>query len=105
MLLLSKWNPAFAWLPVESIIHENQQAYYFAINASNAASESTEFIEFMLSAIKASLIEAINMSDDVSDGSDKSTLRWKKDGRAPESAHVYNNYRCSPTMRRFFDYG
>ena len=37
--LLSKWNPAFAWLPVESIIHENQQAYYAAINASNAAGE------------------------------------------------------------------
>ena len=23
-LLLSKWNPAFAWLPVESIIHDHQ---------------------------------------------------------------------------------
>ena len=27
-LLLSKWNPAFAWLPVESIIHDRQQEYY-----------------------------------------------------------------------------
>lgn len=34
-LLLSKWNPAFAWLPVESMIHANQRAYYDAINASN----------------------------------------------------------------------
>lgn len=24
MLLLSKWNPLFAWLPVESIIHDRQ---------------------------------------------------------------------------------
>ena len=77
-LLLSRWNPAFAWLPVESIIHENQQAYYAAINASNAAGESTNFIEFMLLAIKASLMEAINMSDDMSDGSDKSASRWRK---------------------------
>ena len=78
-LLLSKWNPAFAWLPVESIIHDRQQEYYDAINASNDAGESTVFIEFMLSAIKASLIEAISTSDEMSDGKmDKATLRWKK---------------------------
>ncbi len=78
-LLLSKWNPAFAWLPVESIIHDRQREYYDAINASNDAGESTVFIEFMLSAIKASLIEVINTSDEMSDGKmDKATLRWKK---------------------------
>ena len=78
-LLLSKWNPAFAWLPVESIIHDRQQAYYAAINASNAAGESTGFIEFMLSAIEASLIEVVNMSDKVSDGTmDRAAFRWSK---------------------------
>ena len=76
-LLLSKWNPAFAWLPVESIIHDRQQEYYDAINASNDAGVSTVFIEFMLSAIKASLMDAINTSDEMSDGKlDKATLRW-----------------------------
>ena len=78
-LLLSKWNPAFAWLPVESIIHNRQQEYYAAINASNDAGESTVFIEFMMSAIKASLMEAISTSDEMRDGKmDKATLRWKK---------------------------
>ena len=78
-LLLSKWNPAFAWLPVESIIHDRQQEYYDAINASNDAGESTVFIEFMLSAIKVSLMDAINTSDGMSDGKlDKATLRWNK---------------------------
>ena len=78
-LLLSKWNPAFAWLPVESIIHDRQQEYYAAINASNDAGESTVFIEFMLSAIKASLTDAINLSDGMSDGPmDKATMRWKQ---------------------------
>lgn len=76
-LLLSKWNPAFAWLPVESMIHANQRAYYDAINASNAAGSSTVFIEFMLSIIKASLIDSIKTSDEMSDGTmDKATLRW-----------------------------
>lgn len=78
-LLLSKWNPAFAWLPVESIIHDRQQEYYEAINASNNAGESTVFIEFMLSAIKASLMDAINASDEMSDGAmDKATVRWRQ---------------------------
>lgn len=78
-LLLSKWNPLFAWLPVESIIHHRQQEYYDAINASNDAGESTPFIGFMLSAIKASLIEAINLNDGMSDVKiNKATLRWNK---------------------------
>ena len=78
-LLLSKWNPTFAWLPVESIIHDRQQEYYAAINGSNDAGESTVFIEFMLSSIKASLIEAISASDAMSDGKmDKATMRWKQ---------------------------
>lgn len=55
--LLSEWDPLFAWLPVESMIHDRQQEYYDAINASNAAGESTVFVEFMLAAIKAALTE------------------------------------------------
>lgn len=82
-LLLSRWNPVFAWLPVESIIHDRQPEYYAAINASNEAGESTVFIEFMLSAIKASITEAMEVSDkmmdEMSDGKmDKATQRWKK---------------------------
>lgn len=78
-LLLSTWNPAFAWLPVESMIHARQQEYYAAINASNDAGESTIFIEFMLSAIKASLIDAVELSDEMSDGQiDKAAMRRRK---------------------------
>lgn len=70
-LLLSKWNPAFTWLPVESIIHDRQQEYYDAINASN----ETVFIEFMLSAIKAALVEADSSSDRAQN---RNTSRWNK---------------------------
>lgn len=78
-LLLSQWNSAFAWLPVESIIHDRQEDYYAAINASNDAGQSTIFVEFMLGAIHASLTDAIKTSDEMSDGTlDKTTLRWRK---------------------------
>jgi len=61
-LLLTQWKPLFAWLPVESIIHDRQDEYYAAINRSNYEGESTAFIEFMLSAIQEALIEAVQTS-------------------------------------------
>ncbi len=47
-LILYRWRPVFASLPVESLIRNNRSAYYSALNACNQAGESTEFIEFML---------------------------------------------------------
>mgnify|MGYP003179064851 FL=1 len=58
-LLLTQWKPMFAWLPVESMIHDRQDEYYQAINRSNNEAGSTVFIEFMLSAIKEALLEAV----------------------------------------------
>lgn len=57
-LLLTKWKPIFAWLPVESMIHDRQEEYYAAINQSNFDGESTAFIRFILSAIRDALKEA-----------------------------------------------
>jgi len=62
-LLLTQWKPMFAWLPVESIIHDRQDEYYQAINRSNNGAESTVFIEFMLSAIKEALLEAVQVGN------------------------------------------
>ena len=76
-LLLTKWKPMFAWLPVESIIHDRQDEYYAAINRSNYEGESTAFIEFMLSAIQESLIEAVQTSG-TAERMTIDELRWYK---------------------------
>lgn len=57
-LLLSGWNPLFAWLPIESMIQKNQQEYYKVINYCNQVCASTEFIAFMLDLMKEALEEA-----------------------------------------------
>ena len=57
-LILSKWNPLFAWLPIESMIYRCQSDYYNAINNCNNNCDSTEFVEFMLGIIKNALKEA-----------------------------------------------
>ena len=62
-LLLTQWKPIFAWLPVESMIHDRQDEYYQAINRSNNEAESTVFIKFMLSVIKEALLEAVQVGN------------------------------------------
>ncbi len=54
-LILYKYNPVFQYIPIESIIKENQQAYYLALEQSDKQGESTKFIEFMLAIIHNSL--------------------------------------------------
>lgn len=76
-LLLTKWKPLFAWLPVESIIHDRQAEYYKAINQSNCDGESTVFIMFMLSAIKEALMEAVETVG-VAENMSTAELRWYK---------------------------
>lgn len=75
-LLLSKWNSMFAWMPIESIIHDNQNEYYDAINISNSNGNSTVFIEFMLSVIKQALQEAVDVDEIRSEVETKNDLRW-----------------------------
>ena len=55
-LLLSRWRPALAWLPVESVIRERQQGYYRALAESNAAGSSESFVTFMLQVIREALL-------------------------------------------------
>jgi Fic family protein len=59
-LILSKWNELFAWLPVETVVYENQQGYYDALAISQKTGDSKSFIEFMLNAILQALEELPN---------------------------------------------
>ena len=56
-LILSKWNGLFAWLPVESVVYENQRHYYDALQIAAQKGDAQVFIEFMLDAILQALGE------------------------------------------------
>lgn len=79
-LLLTQWKPLFAWLPVESIIHDHQDEYYAAINRSNYEGESTAFIEFMLSAIQEALMEAAQTTGIAENMTTDELRRYKVEG-------------------------
>ncbi len=56
-LILTKFNPIFEYIPVESQIHAHQAEYYRVLEACDKKGESTEFIEWMLRIILRSLNE------------------------------------------------
>ena len=49
--LLSRWNPLFQFVPIESQIERFQDEYYDAIAVSTSQGSSTVFVEFMLNRI------------------------------------------------------
>lgn len=56
-LILSKWRPLFLALPLESVIKDNQENYYRALEEADKLAESTPFIHFMLSVIQQTLAQ------------------------------------------------
>ena len=56
-LILQKWQPIFAWLPIETLVHANQEEYYKVLQLADNAGESTLFVEFMLRMIRDALKE------------------------------------------------
>ena len=47
-LILARWNPLFADIPVASLVFEHQAEYYQAIRESTDKTDSAPFIAFML---------------------------------------------------------
>ncbi len=54
-LILMQQYPVFEYLPIESLIKENQAEYYKVLSQSDKLGSSTPFIEFMLGIILQSL--------------------------------------------------
>ena len=64
-LILSKWDPAFIWIPIETLILGKQQEYYDALAQAGKCGKSTVFIEFMLQLIHEALTSAAENPSDV----------------------------------------
>jgi Fic family protein len=63
-LILSQWNPLFAWMPVETLVHHNQALYYKALQDSHSGPvvDCRPFIDFMLDALANSLYKYIDVA-------------------------------------------
>lgn len=56
-LILSGWHPLFLSLPLESVIKDNQQDYYQALEQADQQANSTPFVHFMLEVIARTLAQ------------------------------------------------
>ena len=59
-LILSRWRALFAWLPVETLIREHQQAYYAVLREADSLGYADPVILFLLTAIREALAEIRN---------------------------------------------
>lgn len=62
-LILAKWNPIFANLPIESMVHARQQDYYHAIARSTELTDCASFVEFMLEAIHSAFTQGLTLNN------------------------------------------
>jgi Fic family protein len=61
-LILMQDYPVFEFLPFETLISKNQEAYYKALSNADKEGKSTKFIEYMLQMIDHSLVELLQNS-------------------------------------------
>jgi len=67
-LILSKWEPILAYLPVESVIRMRQTAYYEALADADRIARATTFIEFMLQALHDAMTEVLIKTSVITSG-------------------------------------
>ena len=84
-LILRKWNDLFAWLPVETLVHENQEEYYRVLQKADNAGDSTEFVEFMLGMIRNALKE---LRDNQNHGTNEANAEANRDANEAESGTI-----------------
>jgi Fic family protein len=65
-LVLYRWRPVLAYLPVETVIHERQEDYYRVLAEADNLAEATPFVEFILQALLDASREAVS-TDQVAD--------------------------------------
>lgn len=58
--LLASWKPIFKYIPIESVIKDNQEEYYKVIKISTSQGKSNVFIEFMLDVILKAITDIVN---------------------------------------------
>lgn len=60
--LLASWKPIFKYIPIESVIKDNQEEYYKAFKISTSEGKSNAFILFMLEVINQAIKDIVNDS-------------------------------------------
>jgi Fic family protein len=79
-LILAKWNPLFAWMPIETLVHHNQALYYRTLQESHTNGvDCRPFIDFMFDAIENSLYKFVDLATETRRESQKKKAQNAED--------------------------
>ena len=70
-LILSRWNPLLAWLPIEEVIRSRQQGYYESLGQADQLGDLEPFVSYQLEAIHEALRSEISSEKGSEIGSEK----------------------------------
>ncbi|SHM18700.1 Fic family protein [Chryseobacterium contaminans] len=91
-LILMQRYPVFEFLPVESLIKQQQSIYYSKLSESDKKGNSTPFIEFMLGIIQAALEEVLQLQNKTLYTEDRILLFKDKAGKNTFTRKDYLNH-------------
>jgi Fic family protein len=92
-VLLRQWNPLFEFLPIESLIRQNQDTYYMILGECDKNGNSTLFIEFMLDIILKTITEYFQqLKPSPLNGIDRLNIYKKYNDNKNFSRKNYMNY-------------
>ncbi|MDR1589333.1 MAG: Fic family protein [Oscillospiraceae bacterium] len=114
-LVLSKWNPLFAWTPIETLVYYNQALYYNALQDSHSGEvDCRPFIDSMLDMIENSMYKYIDtatetitdtgvgINDGINDGIKEQILDAVKKFPTITAKQLAEQLQCSPrTAERY----
>ena len=86
-LILSRWKPIMAYVPVETVVRDRQEEYYAVLAHSDKEGDATPFVSFMLESLHSVLKEIAVTGQDTGQvtGQVLRVLKYLKKGPAKAS--------------------
>ena len=85
-LILSRWNPLLAWLPIEEVIRSRQQGYYESLGQADQLGDLEPFVAYQLEAIHDALRSEIGSEIGSEMSSEKGSELAAEIGATPGAA-------------------
>jgi Fic family protein len=96
-LILSRWNPLLAWLPIEEVIRSRQQGYNESLGQADQQGDLEPFVAYQLEAIHDALAAEIRSEI----GSEKGSVMASEIGATPRTsidAVILRDLAIEPTL-------
>lgn len=96
-LILSRWNPLLAWLPIDEVIRSRQQGYYESLGQADQLGDLEPFVAYQLEAIHDALRSEIRSEMSSEKGSELAAAIGATPGAAID-ALILRDLATEPTL-------